>query len=233
MQDLMARGEAWFDQQRREHLATLVEYRPAGGIPRFCRATLVIGRWEKMDSTGQIVRIETRDFFIGRDELPQDPRRGDTIVLTEDGTDRTYEVAIPDGSDAPWRWADRLQKVRRIHTMAKSATPAASPAALLVRYVGASQAASITDAQIVSQLSGDMATGLGIARTIEADASYLYVVVPTSWVEEEPQFRVNGLSTNAFQSSTRSITLPGQAARSYTIFRSVYAVTGTINLEVA
>ena len=232
MGDLIAAGEAWFEQQRRQHLATQVEYRPTGGLPRFCAATLVVGRWERMDASGQLVRFETRDFFLGRSELPQDPQRGDTILVTEDGATRTYEVFTPEGASAPWAWGDRAQKVRRVHTIAKASTPA-TPPAYLVRFTGSSRATAITDAQIAAGLTAELAAGRAISRSIACDAAYIYVVLPSAWVATPPVFRVNGLVTTAFQSSARSAVFEGQPPTLYTIYRSIYPVTGTVQLEVA
>jgi hypothetical protein len=117
MQDLISLGEAWFEQQRKAHLSTTVTYAPGGGIPVSCTATVAIGRWEAVDAAGQLVRMETRDFFIGTDDLPADPLKGDTI--TEGG--KNYEVVTVDGSRNPWRWANRSQTLRRIHTQGRSA----------------------------------------------------------------------------------------------------------------
>jgi hypothetical protein len=117
MQDLMAKGAAWFDQQRRQHLSVEVEYHRVGSLlPLTCLATVVDGRWESIDASGQIVRMETRDFFINRTELADNPQRGDEIVMLEDGIETTYLVTIPGGNSSPWRWADRAHLVRRIHS---------------------------------------------------------------------------------------------------------------------
>lgn len=118
MQDMLAKAGGWFEQQRREHLAVFVGYLPAGAShPVRCRATPTVGRWEGIDATGQVIRIETRDFIIGFQDYAADPVRGDRIVVDEAGTERTYEVVIPAGSKQAWKWVDRNQGVRRIHTL--------------------------------------------------------------------------------------------------------------------
>ncbi len=118
MQDMLANAGSWFERQRREHLAVLVGYLPVGAShPVTCRATPTIGRWEGIDAAGQMVRIETRDFVIGHADYAADPVRGDRIVVEEAGIERTYEVVIPAGSQQAWRWVDRNQGVRRIHTL--------------------------------------------------------------------------------------------------------------------
>ncbi len=118
MQDMLAKASAWFEQQRTQHLAAMVAYYRAGSShPVNCRATLMVGRWDAINATGQMVRIETRDFIIGFADYAADPVRGDRIVVEEAGIERTYEVVIPAGSQQAWRWVDRNQGVRRIHTL--------------------------------------------------------------------------------------------------------------------
>jgi hypothetical protein len=224
---MIANGESWFRSQRREHLATEVSYQPAVGLARIVRATVVIGRWDSVDSAGQILRTETRDWLVDTTDLVQDPKRGDLIVAG----DVTYEVMIPPGAEHHWRWSDRNQTLRQIHTMVVSGAAAAANDTLLVRAVGASTAAAITDGQIVAQLALDLGTGRSLSRQVSAAAAYLYVVLPDSF--GDPLFSVNGFRVTAWQSSTRSITFSGQTARSYRVYRSTYPVTGSVLVEVA
>jgi hypothetical protein len=44
---------------------------------------------------------------------------------------------------------------------------------------------------------------------------------------------VSGLTSSAWETTTRSITFAGQTAQSYGIYRSTYPITGTINLTVS
>lgn len=232
MQDMLAKAENWFEQQRREHLAVEVQYRPTGSLlPRTCRATLVVGRWEAVDSSGQLVRMEALDFFIHRDELPGDPKKGDRIAVNEQGVEQLYEVAILGGASHPWSWADRSQKIRRIRTMAVAGTSAVPNETLLVRAVGSSTAAAITDAQIKSALSLDMAQSRAIEKTVAATSAYLYVVLPVSF--GEPVLKVNGFLTTAWELTLRNIAFDGQASRPYRIYRSTYPITGTAVVEVS
>lgn len=231
MQDILALGEAWFEQQRREHLAVTVNYQPQVGLARNCRATLITGRWESVDTAGNVVRMETRDFIIHRDELPQDPQRGDSIVMTENGSQKTYRVSIPEGARQAWRWQDRSESIRRIHTMAVVGGSAVPNVSLLVRAVGVSSAAAITDEQIKSQLTMDMGQNRAMSKQLVPASKYLYVVIPDTF--GTPVFRTNGFMTTAWELTTRSITFDGQAARPYRIYRSTYAVTGTVLLEVS
>lgn len=117
MQDMIANGVTWFEQQRREHLAVTVEYLPFGAASASSvRATIGGSRFESVDSAGQVMRFETRDFLISVEDYATAPVRGDQITETQGGVARTYEVMIPGGGQNPWLWADRSQRVRRIHT---------------------------------------------------------------------------------------------------------------------
>lgn len=227
MQDVLAAAATWFESQRREHLSVTVNYRPLAGLARDCKATLIVGRWEALTKDGQVTRLETRDFLIHRDELPQPPKRGDKIALTENGHERLYEVSIPTGADNPWRWSDRLETLRRIHTQSVQG----STSMLLVRAVGASQSAAITDQQIESQLTLDLGTGRLASKTVVSAAAYIYVVLPASY--GTPMIRLNGFVTTAWELTTRSITFTDQAPRSYNIYRSTYTITGTVAVEVS
>ncbi len=118
MQDMIAKGAAWFDQQRKEHLSVMVDYQPTGAMfAKSVHATIGMTRWDSMDSVGQMIRFETRDYFVSVDEMRDNPKRGDRIHETDAaGTRRTYEVMVPGGANNPWSWADRGQRIRRIHT---------------------------------------------------------------------------------------------------------------------
>lgn len=126
MQDMIAIGETWFRSQRREHLATEVSYQPTVGPARTVLATIVVGRWESVDAAGQIMRTETRDFLVDTTDLAQDPKRGDKLVYGG----ATYEVTIPPGAEHHWRWSDRNQTLRRIHTMVTQGSASRIPQAV-------------------------------------------------------------------------------------------------------
>lgn len=227
MADLIAQGEAWFEAQRRAHASVAVSYQPAVGLPRQCQATLLVGRWESVDNSGAVVRFETRDFLVSTADLQQDPARGDRIVVGE----QTYTVTIPPGADQAWRWASRSNSLRRIHTMPTAGASAVAGHTLLVRAVGASAAAAITDQQIAAQLALDLGTSRAVERNVVAAQQYVYVVLPVSF--GEPLIDINGLRVTAWETAERSITFPGQPARAYRVIRSTYPVTGTIRVEVS
>lgn len=231
MADLIAQAETWFETQRRQHLAVTVQYTPTVGLARSCLATLVTGRWESVTRDGNIIRIETRDFLIHRDHLAQDPKRGDQIAVNENGQEKVYEVSVPAGADNAWRWSDRSEKVRRIHTQVVSSSPSPGNTVMLVRAIGVSTASAITDQQIVAQLTLDLGSTRAIYAQLVAASKYVYVVLPTSF--GTPTIKVNGIPSSAWELTTRSILFAGQAERSYGIYRSTYAITGSPLIEVA
>ena len=118
MQDLIAKGVTWFEDQRKLHMAVNVEYLGLGSsVPSVVAATIGGSRFESADAAGQIIRYETRDFIVAVEDWPSAPVRGDRITETDTaGVRRVYEVALPAGAGNPWQWGDRSQRVRRIHT---------------------------------------------------------------------------------------------------------------------
>lgn len=117
MQDLIASGAAWFDQQRKKHLAVTVGYKPAGEMfERKFPATIGLSRFESIDANNQIVRMETRDYFVSVDDYEPNPKKGDHVIEEINGIRRTFMVSGPGGTSNAWSWADRGQTIRRIHT---------------------------------------------------------------------------------------------------------------------
>jgi hypothetical protein len=113
MQDIISQGAAYFRQQADKHLSVQVEYKGLGSlVPLSVPAMVGMTRHDSMDQAGSITRIESRDFFISTDYLSAVPKKGDRVI-EPDGT--AYEVFAPFNSNA-WVWADRQQKIRKIHT---------------------------------------------------------------------------------------------------------------------
>lgn len=113
MQDMISQGAAWFRQQADRHLSVQVEYRATGTlVPLSVPAMLGMTKHESMDAAGAITRIESRDFYISTDYLSAAPKKGDRVI-DPDGNE--YEVFAPFSGNA-WVWADRQQKIRKIHT---------------------------------------------------------------------------------------------------------------------
>lgn len=113
MQDLISQGAAWFRQQADRHLSVHVDYKAVGSVfPLTVPAMVGMTRHESLDQSGSVTRIESRDFFISTDYLSVVPKKGDRVI-EPDGD--VYEVFAPFSSNA-WVWADRQQKIRKIHT---------------------------------------------------------------------------------------------------------------------
>jgi hypothetical protein len=229
MSDLLANGAAWLA----DHLAA-----SSSKPVRFYRGTnygivnATIGKssFESQNESGIIETWESRDFIIRASTLPfGEPKRADYIVETIDGVDVTYEVTAPHGIPL-FHYGDAFRQTVRVHAIAR-AESAGVAATLRRRFWGAFAGETITDAQIVSSLSNDLGGSRAQSRTITASTAYIYVVLPTSF--GAPTFAVSGLTSSAWETTTRTITFAGQSALSYGIYRSTYPITGTVNLTVS
>jgi len=228
MADLLASGASWLADRLAASAGRTVRY-VRGQTTVNLTATVGASVFEAANQSGVLERWESRDFLVKAGVFPLGlPERHDRVVDTFGGTEVTYEVCSPRGVPV-WHYGDGFRATMRIHTKAIADDTATSPA-LLVRWWGASTAAAITDQQIVAQLSSDMADARAQTRSIVASAAYLYVVLPASF--GSPTFAIGGLTNSAWEVTTRSITFTGQAARSYSIYRSTYPITGTVVLVV-
>ena len=228
MADLLASGASWLADRLAASAGRTVRY-VRGQTTVNITATVGQSLFEAAGQNGVMERWESRDFVIKTGSFPLGvPERHDRVIDTQGGADVTYEVAAPRGVPV-WRYGDGFRATMRIHAKAIADDTATSPA-LLLRWWGSSTAAAITDQQIVAQLTSDMADARAQTRSIVASAAYLYVVMPASF--GSPTFTIGGLVNSAWQTTTRSITFTGQAARSYTIYRSTYPITGTVVLVV-
>ena len=119
MTDLLERGVAWLDDQRKRHLARTITYlRGADQV----EVDATIGRtaFEQADEYGVIHRTESRDYLVSAADLVLDgvverPKAGDRVRETADEQLLIYEVLAP-GGEPPWRWSDRHRRTLRIHT---------------------------------------------------------------------------------------------------------------------
>jgi hypothetical protein len=176
-----------------------------------------------------IEQWESRDFVIKAGTLPfGEPLRHDKIVDTINGVDITYEVTSPRGVPV-FHYGDAFRQTVRVHTIATAEAAQVAPT-LRRRFWGSFAATTITDAQIVASLANDLGGSRAQSRTITAHTAYIYVVLPTSF--GVPTFAVSGLTSSAWETTTRTITFAGQAAASYGIHRTTYPITGTVNLVV-
>ena len=119
---MLAAGELWFERQRRAHASIEALYHPKDqpGMTYPCAVTLVVGKWDMIDTAQQIVRIESKDFLVAVEDYATSPRPGDRITYTERGIGQTYEVTIPRGRDQCWGWANRSETLRKVHTFRRA-----------------------------------------------------------------------------------------------------------------
>jgi len=227
--DMLRTGAAWLTDQLRESAAVPCTYVRGNTSTQI---TACIGRsmFEAATQSGVVEQWESRDYIVKVGTLPySEPERGDKIVETYGDVSTTYSVSSPRGVPL-WHYADAFRTSVKIHTVAESES-AVIPGTLLARAVGTFAGTTITDGQVIASLAVDQSTGRALSRTLAPASAYVYVVLPTSF--GAPTLKVNGIVSTAWETTQRSITFAGQAARSYTLYRSTYAVTGTLNLEVA
>lgn len=229
MSDMLASGAAWLANQLSAGASRSVRYQ-RGVDYGSVLAAIGTSRFESQGTSGVVETWESRDFIIKTGTLPfGEPQRHDKIVETFNGIDITYEVTSPRGVPV-FHYADAFRQTVRVHTVATAEAAQVAPT-LRRRFWGSFAAATITDSQIVSSLSSDLGGSRAQSRTITAETAYIYVVLPTSF--GVPTFAVSGLTSSAWETTTRTITLAGQAATSYGIYRSTYPITGTVNLTVS
>jgi hypothetical protein len=117
--DLLDKGSAWLEGQRKKHATREVTYRR--GVESVVVKT-TIGRtlFEQDDGAGVIVRMQVRDYLIDTADLvlasePTLPAKGDRIEEIDAGQKHTYEV-LPLGGEQHWRYSDPYRRTLRIHT---------------------------------------------------------------------------------------------------------------------
>jgi|LakMenEpi03Aug12_release.lakeMendotaPanAssembly.Ray.scaffolds.fasta_scaffold188827_1 hypothetical protein len=228
MSDLLATGAAWLAGQLSAGASRSVRYSRGADFGSVL-ATIGTSRFESQGTSGVVEMWESRDFVIKAGSLPfGEPLRHDKIVETLNGVDVTYEVTSPRGVPV-FHWGDAFRQTVRVHTIATAEAAQVAPT-LRRRFWGSFAATTITDAQIVASLANDLGGSRAQSRTITAHTAYIYVVLPTSF--GVPTFAVSGLTSSAWETTTRTITFAGQAAASYGIHRTTYPITGTVNLVV-
>lgn len=227
--DLLASGASWLASQLEAAAGRVVVYK-RGNSQANITATVGASRFEAAGQSGVVEQWESRDFVVRSQAMPfGEPQRHDRIVDMLNGVSVSYEVASPRGVPV-WHWGDAHRATMRIHTTAVDEGIAIS-ATYLLRWYGASALTALTDAQIVAQLASDMADSRVQSRVIASNGQYLYIVLPTSF--GTPLFSIGGLASTAWETTTRQIAFVGQSARSYTVYRSTYPLTGTISVSAA
>ena len=228
MSDLLASGASWLAGQLSASASRSVRYSRGADFGTVL-ATIGSSRFESQGTSGVIEQWESRDFVIKAGTLPfGEPLRHDKIIDTINGVDITYEVTSPRGVPV-FHWGDAFRTTVRVHTIATAEASQVAPT-LRRRFWGSFAATTMTDTQIVASLSNDLGGSRAQSRTITAATAYIYVVLPTSF--GTPTFAVSGLTSSAWETTSRTITFAGQSALPYVIHRSTYPITGTVNLVV-
>ena len=113
MGDLLDKGSAWLESQRKQHMTRDVTY-ARGIITAVVKAT--IGRTEYETDDGQVVRTEftDRDFLISVADLILNgvatlPEEGDQIRETQGTSLLIFEVM-------GWRYSDPYRRTFRLET---------------------------------------------------------------------------------------------------------------------
>ena len=119
MADLLDKGSAWLEGQRKKHATREVTYR-RGVESVVVKATIGRTLFEQDDGAGVIVRLQVRDYLIDTADLvlagePTLPAKGDRIEEIDAGQKHTYEV-LPLGVEHHWRYSDPYRRTLRIHT---------------------------------------------------------------------------------------------------------------------
>jgi len=229
MPDMLASGASWLAGQLAAGASRSVRYSRGADFGTVL-ATIGTSRFESQGTSGVIEQWESRDFIIKAGTLPfGEPLRHDKIVDTINGVDITYEVTSPRGVPV-FHYGDAFRTTVRVHTIATAEASQVAPT-LRRRFWGSFAATTITDAQIVASLANDLGGSRAQSRTITAATAYIYIVLPASF--GTPTFAVSGLTSSAWETTTRTITFAGQSALSYGIYRSTYPIPGTVNLVVS
>ena len=229
MSDLLASGASWLAGQLAAGASRSVRYSRGSDFGTVL-ATIGTSRFESQGTSGVIEQWESRDFIVKAGTLPfGEPLRHDKVIDTINGVDVTYEVTSPRGVPV-FHYGDAFRQTVRVHTIATAEASQVVPT-LRRRFWGSFAATTMTDAQIVASLANDLGGSRAQSRTITAQTAYIYVVLPTSF--GVPTFAVSGLTSSAWETTTRTITFSGQSALSYGIYRSTYPITGTVNLTVS
>jgi hypothetical protein len=119
MTDLLDKGSAWLEGQRKKHATREVTYR-RGANAVVVKATIGRTVFEQDDGAGVIIRTQVRDYLIDTADLvlagqPTLPEKGDRVEETDAGKKYVYEV-LPLGSEPHWRYSDPYRRTLRIHT---------------------------------------------------------------------------------------------------------------------
>ena len=111
----MQTAEDFLDAKLKDFVSEVVEYRQHG-VGKGKSVNAVIGKsfFKTNDVNGYSIVTRTVDFIIDRNELEQEPVRGDLILRNG----RLYEVYGPDNEPC-WRFSGGNHNTYRIHTLSR------------------------------------------------------------------------------------------------------------------
>ncbi len=115
MADLLQQGSDWLAERLKATASQSVLY-SRGANSNIVLATIGRTVFETTSEIGIVERWEARDYLIQAADLALgEPRRGDQIRETRNGTTYVYEVMAP-GNEPAYRFSDPYRKTYRIHT---------------------------------------------------------------------------------------------------------------------
>ena len=120
MANVMKAGSDWLMGELKTKAATTVSVRRSSAVTSGIAATVGSSNHQQQDDLGGIVFWESRDYLIDAADYvlggnQTEPKRGDLIEETQDGTTHAYEV-MGDSGTVAWRWSDDYRVKYRVHT---------------------------------------------------------------------------------------------------------------------
>jgi hypothetical protein len=121
MTNLLSTGSAWLASKLKSHASQDATYYFRGGAT--CSLSVTVGTSEFTRGRADDIVSEARvvDFlFEAADLLLNDeqvePRAGDIIKTTHNGSESRFEVVSPGGDEPAWRFSDPNRVRVRVHT---------------------------------------------------------------------------------------------------------------------
>lgn len=114
-------GLDWLNARREENRAVAIAYYRASSSVAIATATHEHKTRRYQDDYGLWMREELDDFLVAAEDLvinsvTIEPRVGDEIRRTINGTTHKYEVQRPNRDETCYRFSDLDRKYLRIHT---------------------------------------------------------------------------------------------------------------------
>jgi len=119
MAALLDNAAAWLAERRDELAVTVLLARGADQVQIAAVVGSTVFRLD--DGAGGVVRHVSRDYLVRAADVDfgagaVEPARGDRIVQTIGGVERTFEVLGPGNDEPDWRYSDPSHVTVRLHT---------------------------------------------------------------------------------------------------------------------